>query len=432
MTMAKVAIFGRPNVGKSTLMNRILARREAIVENVSGVTRDRKEADAEWQGREFTLIDTGGWMQGGSELDDKVTVQAEAALAEADVAILVVDARIGVTSEDMQAAAVINRKAKSAMLAANKVDTDALETAVWDFMRLGVGEPFAISSLHGKGVADMLDEVVNRLPAETTPEPSSEEERVFAVAFVGRPNVGKSSLFNLMIGEERSIIHDFAGTTRDTVDTTIDTEIGPIKFLDTAGMRRKSKIDDDTEFYSVLRTLKSVDKADIALLVLDATEGVTQQDQRLAERVDAAGCPIVIVINKIDLIDTQARLDLDDSIKRRLSFLPSPTVHRVSALTSKGVNKIMPSLSDAIEAYSKRVPTKDVNAIVRRAQQAQPAPEGARILYATQGATDPPTFTLFANRKLHETYLRYIERELRSAYEFGSAPIKMRVRLRNE
>lgn len=252
------------------------------------------------------------------------------------------------------------------------------------------------------------------------------------VAVVGRPNVGKSTLFNRLIGEDRSVVHDMPGTTRDTVDTVVATDDGPVRFLDTAGMRRRSKIDEDTEYYSVVRALKAVDTADIALLVIDASEGVTQQDQRLAERVDGAGCPIVIVLNKWDQISTERRLDLADQVERKLSFLPDVPSHRVSALTGAGIDRLLPSLNIAIDAYQKRVPTKKVNDVIRLAQQSQPAPAGGRVLYATQGATDPPTFTLFTNRELPGHYLRYLERSLREGLDFGPTPLKIRVRKRSE
>ncbi len=431
--MNTVVIFGRPNVGKSSLMNRILGRREAIVEDEPGITRDRKVASAEWQGFDFDITDTGGWLASGSELDAKVTDQASKAIESADVCLFVVDGRTGITEEDRAAARSLRTNEDKVILVVNKVDTDDLEALKWDFLQLGLGDPWAISCLHGKGVADMLDEVVSRFDeAPDVVESQEPSERVFAIAIVGRPNVGKSTLFNSLIGEERSITHDMAGTTRDTVDVTVSTEAGEIKFLDTAGMRRKSKIDEDTEFFSALRSLKSIDGADIALLVVDASEGVTAQDVRLAERIDAAGCPIVIVCNKVDLISTESKLSLNDALDRKLSFLPNPKVHKISATSGAGLNKILPSLSDAMGVYTTRIPTQDVNKIIRVAQQAQPAPGGARILYATQGATDPPTFTLFVNRKLHDTYLRYIERKIRESFKLGSTPIKMRVRLRNE
>ena len=435
--LGEVVIVGRPNVGKSTLMNRILGRREAIVEEKPGVTRDRKEVEAEWQGHPFRLVDTGGWLAKGSELDDKVSRQAEAALGSADVILFVVDATTGLTEEDSQAAKRVRDVGKPLLLVANKVDDDAHESNIWDLVKLGLGTPHPVSSIHGRGVADLLDEIIALMPddvdhGEGYVEPETDEERVFSIALVGRPNVGKSTLFNRLIGEERSVVHDMPGTTRDTIDTVVETEIGPVRLLDTAGMRRRARISEDTEYYSVVRSLKAVDRADVALLVIDASEGITQQDQRLAERVDAAGCPIIVVLNKSDLLTTDQREDLSDQLARKLSFLPESGAHRISALTGGGVQKLLPSLRGAIDAYTTRAPTRKVNDVIRRAQQAQPAPGGARVLYATQGAVDPPTFTLFANRAIPDHYLRYLERSLRESFEFGPTPIKMRVRKRSE
>ncbi|MGB5760597.1 MAG: ribosome biogenesis GTPase Der [Acidimicrobiales bacterium] len=436
-SIGEVVIVGRPNVGKSTLMNRILGRREAIVEEKPGVTRDRKEVDAEWQGHEFRLVDTGGWLAKGSDLDDKVSRQAEAALDSADLILFVVDASIGITEEDSQAAKRLRSADRPLLLVANKVDDQAHEANIWDLVSLGLGTPYPVSSIHGRGVADLLDEVVRLLPDIASSDDdhgpdADEEERIFSIALVGRPNVGKSTLFNRLIGQERSVVHDLPGTTRDTIDTVVETEIGTVRFLDTAGMRRRSRISEDTEYYSVVRSLKAVDGADVALLVVDATEGVTQQDQRLAERVDAAGCPTVVVLNKVDLLTTEQREDLTDQLARKLSFLPDAGVHRISALSGRGVQALLPSLRGALDAYQTRAPTRKVNDVIRRAQQAQPAPGGARVLYATQGATDPPTFTLFANRTIPDHYLRYLERMLRESFEFGATPIKMRVRKRSE
>jgi GTP-binding protein len=251
------------------------------------------------------------------------------------------------------------------------------------------------------------------------------------VALVGRPNVGKSTLFNRLIGEERAVVHDLPGTTRDTVDTVVETEDGPIRFVDTAGMRRKAKIDEGTEYYSLVRALQAVDQSDVALLVIDATVGVTAQDQRLAERIDAAGSPIVVLLNKHELLpDAEARADLDWQVSEKLRFIGDAPVLKISALTGKGVHKLLPALSMSIEDYHRRVPTRRVNEVIRAAQQAQPAPHGVKVLYATQAATDPPTFTLFANREVPPTYLRYLERRLRESFDLGATPIKMRVRKR--
>jgi GTP-binding protein len=260
-------------------------------------------------------------------------------------------------------------------------------------------------------------------------DPDTKEPRV---AIVGRPNVGKSTLFNRLVGEERSIVHDLAGTTRDAIDTRIETSDGPIVFVDTAGMRRRSKVERGTEYYSIIRALRAVDESDIALLVIDSTEGVTSQDQRLAERIDASGCPIVVVLNKWEMLAAEQREEVEIELHRRLYFIGDSPIVKLSALTGKNVHRLQPLLTDAITSYHKRVPTKDVNRVVAAAQQQQPAGQGARVLYALQGAIDPPTFTLFVNRELPQTYLRYLERSIREAFEFGSTPIKLRVRTRSE
>jgi GTPase len=347
--------------------------------------------------------------------------------------MMVVDTVTGVTEEDARVASVLQRLPAPVLLIANKVDDVAREGLVWEFMELGLGEPWPVSALHGRGTGDLLDELVSRLPATAEePDPAEEDEgeRVYSVAVVGRPNVGKSTLFNRLIGEDRAVVHDMPGTTRDTVDTVVDTPDGPIRFVDTAGMRRKSKIDEGTEYYSFVRALQAVDRSDVALLVIDATEGVTHQDQRLAERIDVAGCPVIVVLNKWELLDAEERSAVTYQVSQRLGFIGESVVLKISALTGKGVLKLLPALADAISAYQRRIPTKKVNDVIRAAQSAQPGPHGARILYATQGATDPPTFTLFSNKELPATWLRYIERSLREAFDLGATPIKLRVRRR--
>ncbi len=428
-----VAIVGRPNVGKSTLMNRIVGRREAIVEERPGVTRDRKEVEASWLDREFTLVDTGGWMAGGDDLDDKVSRQSEKAIKDADVILFVVDSTVGITDDDAKVAALLRQRTEQVILVANKVDDRNHESAVWELMSLGLGEPASISALHGRGTGDMLDRLIALLP-EPQPEPEvdEEEDRIISVSLVGRPNVGKSTLFNRLIGEDRAVVHDRPGTTRDAIDTVVESEYGPVRFIDTAGMRRKARIDEDTEYYSLVRALKAADAADVALLVIDSTVGVTHQDQRLAERVDAAGCPVVVLLNKWDLCDAETRADVSDQVGMKLHFVGAAPVIKISALTGKNVTRLWPALADTIESYRTRIPTRRVNDVIRAAQQAQPAPGGARVLYATQGATDPPTFTLFANYELPRTWLRYLERRLREDLELGATPIKVRVRKRSE
>jgi len=261
---------------------------------------------------------------------------------------------------------------------------------------------------------------------------AARDDGTVAVAIVGRPNVGKSTLFNRLTGDERSVVHDMPGTTRDTIDTVVETDLGPLRLVDTAGMRRRSKIDEGTEYYSLVRALQAVDEADVALLVIDATEGVTGQDQRLAERIDAAGSPIVVMLNKWDLLDAEARADLRWQVSEKLRFVGDAPVLPVSALSGKGVHKLFPALETSVDAYRRRIPTAKVNAVIRDAQMAQAAPGGARVLYATQGASHPPTFTLFVNRELPQPYMRYLERKLREAFDLGATAVKLRVRRRGE
>ncbi|RZV46204.1 MAG: ribosome biogenesis GTPase Der [Acidimicrobiales bacterium] len=435
MSLPTVAIVGRPNVGKSTLVNRILGRREAIVEERPGVTRDRKEVTAEWMGREFTLIDTGGWMTAseGDALDAKVSKQSEQAIAEADVVIVTADASVGVTADDELVANLVRRVDAPVLLVGNKVDSEAQQHIVWDLLSLGLGDPYPISALHGIGVADLLDEIITQLPEVDEEELDDEEEdRVFSVSIVGRPNVGKSTLFNHLIGEDRAVVHDRPGTTRDAIDTVVETPNGPVRFVDTAGMRRKARVDEETEYYSLVRALRAVDASDVALLVIDSTVGVTAQDQRLAERVDVAGCPTVVLLNKWELLNADERRDMDRMVERKLHFLGESPIIKISAINGKSVHKLWPALQGAITDYSTRIPTRKVNQLIRSAQASQPAPEGGRVLYATQGATDPPTFTLFTNKELPRTYLRYLERRLREEFDLGQTPIKLRVRRRSD
>ena len=435
-----VVLAGRPNVGKSSLMNRIVGRRAAVVEEEPGVTRDRNVLEAEWTGVAFNLVDTGGWLARGDTLDAKISEQAEKAVADADVVLLVVDVTIGVTDEDLEAAKVIRRFGVPVRLVVNKVDDTNRDASIWDFIALGVGDPWPVSALHGRGTGDLLDEIVTILPvtdiarleddfdgAHRALSADASDGAPPRVALVGRPNVGKSTLFNRMIGEERSVVHDMPGTTRDAIDTVVETSDGPLCFVDTAGMRRPSKTDRGTEHHSVLRALDALERAAVALLVIDATVGATHQDQRLAERIGASGCPAVVVLNKWDALETERRDDILYGVSDKLAFLGTAPVLKVSALSGRGTHKILPALHEAVAAYHQRVPTGALNRALRDIQAAHPAP-GARIRYGVQGAIDPPTFTLFATGRLPATYLRYIERGLREHFDLGATPIKMRVR----
>jgi GTP-binding protein len=430
-----VVIVGRPNVGKSTWFNRVIGERAAIVEDRPGVTRDRHRRLAQWLGIEFWIVDTGGWMPSGSELDDKVSRQVEEAVREANLVIFMVDASVGITDEDELIAAWLRRSGVEVLLVANKADNERREQERWEFMSLGLGEPFSVSALHGRRSGDFLDEVVARIPRVERPDDRPEPvgaDGVPRVALVGRPNVGKSTLFNRLVGEERSVVHDMPGTTRDAIDTLVETEDGPLVFVDTAGMRKRSKVDDSAEYYSLVRALKAIDEADVAMLVIDATVGVTSQDQRLAERVDVAGCPILIVLNKWELLESEQRRQVEADLARMLYFIDDAPVLKISALTGKGVHKLRPVLQDAIDQYHRKIPTRDVNKVIAEAQQKQPAGGGARVMFAVQGAADPPTFTLFVNRELPQPYIRYLERSIREAFQFGSTPLKLRVRRKGD
>jgi GTP-binding protein len=438
-----VAVVGRPNVGKSTLVNRILGRREAIVEERPGVTRDRKVLEAEWAGREFTLVDTGGWQAGGVALDKLVSAQAQRAVDEADAVVFVVDVAVGPTEEDADVARLLLRSGTPVVLAVNKVDNDAREADIWEFAGLGFAQPWPVSALHGRGAGDLLDALVMALEPAAAPDVTDEEgleeaelmdqadqPEAISVAIVGRPNVGKSTLFNRLIGDERAIVHDMPGTTRDAIDTLVETPEGPVRFIDTAGMRRRTKEAEGAEYYSMVRALRAIDQATLALLLIDAAEGVTRQDQRLAERVDAAGNPIVIVLNKWDLLDAEAKAKVRAEVADMLGFVSYAPVLEVSALTGRGAHRLYPALAKAVDAYRRRVPTASLNRAIAAAQAAQPAPHGARVLYATQGATDPPTFTLFTSKELPASYMRYLERSIREHFGFGPTPLKLRARRR--
>ncbi len=440
-----VVIIGRPNVGKSTLFNRIIGSQQAIVEDRPGITRDRKVLEASWLEVPFLVIDTGGWMPAGdgTDLDDKVSRQVEEAVDGADVVLFVVDASVGLTDDDSMIANWLRRTRPDVLVVANKADNDRRETDRWEFLSLGLGDPIPVSALHGRRAGDLLDEVIARFPEEAREHrelaeyeqgddwESDDEIAAPRIAIVGRPNVGKSTLFNRLVGSERAVVHDMAGTTRDSIDTLVETDDGPMVFIDTAGMRRKGKIDDSTEYYSMVRALRAIDDADVALLVIDGTEGVTSQDQRLAERVDASGCPILIVLNKWELVSTDDRLDVMTELHRKLAFVGDAPVLKISALTGKNVSRLLPHIQESIAQYHTRVPTRDINKVIAAAQQRAPGPKGAKVLYAVQGATDPPTFTLFVNREIPATYMRYIERTIREEFGLGSTAIKMRVRKRS-
>ena len=430
-----VAIVGRPNVGKSTLFNRLVGRRLAIVDEVPGTTRDRLYADAEWAGKKFTLVDTGGLeLAARDELIAQVRAQAQLAIAEADVIIFMTDVTTGLTAGDEEVAEVLRRSAKPVLLAANKADNPALRQAALEFYRLGLGDPYPISALHGTGTGDLLDQVVASFPAEV------EEEEIEAVriAIVGRPNVGKSSLLNRILGYERAIVHEAPGTTRDAVDTLLDWEGKPVVLIDTAGIRRRGRIEPGVEKYSVLRALRAIDRADVVLLLIDATEGVTAQDAHIAGYILEEAKGVMVVVNKWDLVrkDAHTREEYTRRIRTSLRFLDYVPILFISALTGQGVGRVLPTALRVREERLVRIPTAELNRIVQDAvaRHAPPSKAGKRLkfYYATQASVDPPTFVFFVNdpELVHFSYERYLENRIREHYSFLGTPLKLSFRKR--
>lgn len=428
-----VAVVGRPNVGKSSLVNRVLGRREAIVQETPGVTRDRHAFTAEWRGRSFELVDTGGLEPGAQGLDARVAEQAQVAMDYADVIVLVVDASVGPQADDLVVADMLRRSDKPVLLAANKVDSDREESEAARFYSLGLGEPHSVSALHGRGSGDLLDALLAKLP--DTPSDPDDVWATFAI--VGRPNVGKSSLLNALLGEERSITDATPGTTRDPVDSYIETEDGRrLRILDTAGMRRQVSIKDPLEYFSFIRSRRTLQRVDAVLLVVDVSEGATGLDQRIAEEVVESGRACVIVLNKWDIItkDETDRERLERNMATQLRFLPWARVVRTSALTKRGVDKLIPALLAAVESHRHRMSTSEVNKVIEQAQEMRPAPRSSgrnnRILYAVQADVAPPRFIFFASHRLDETYVRYLEKRIREAEPFEGTPFQMEVRKR--
>lgn len=426
----QVVIVGRPNVGKSSLVNRLAGKRVTVVEEHRGVTRDRKAVEVEWGGLSFDVVDTGGWLEAGDSLEAKVSQQAEAAISTADLVLLVVDVTTGMVDEDTHAARWALRSGRPVLLVVNKVDDALHEASSWEFLNLGAGDPHTVSAQHGRGTGDLLDVIVARLEENRIVDEvaDADDDGALRVAIVGRPNVGKSTLFNQLIGEERSVVHDLPGTTRDAIDTLVSTDVGLIRFIDTAGMRRRAKTEAGLETYAVLRSLDALDRSDIAILVIDATVGATGQDQRLAERISAAGCPSLVVLNKWELVPVDERDAVLATVGEKLAFLGDAPVMKTTATSGKGVHRILPALAVAAADYQMRVPTGALNRAIRDLQMKQPAPTG-KIRYAVQGATEPPTFTLFIAGRLPPTYLRYVERSLRERFALGSQPLRVRVRI---
>ena len=440
MSKPIVAIVGRPNVGKSTLFNIFADSRISIVEDTPGVTRDRLYADAEWLDRKFTMVDTGGIeMQNTDSIAVSIRQQAEVAVREADVILFVCDARTGITNDDMEVAKMLRQSRKPVVLAVNKADTPKQEAEAYEFYNLGIGEPYLISASNRLNLGDLLDAVVEKFPEEGDEDDDSED--VIKVAIIGRPNVGKSSIFNDIICQTRSIVSDVAGTTRDAIDVPVEKDGQTYLFIDTAGMRRKGKIDEPIEKYSIIRTLRAVDRSDVVLLVLNAVEGITEQDKKIAGYAHEAGKGIVIVVNKWDLYPNKTVMSTEEftkQIRHELIFMPYANVVYVSALTQQRISRLPEMIKDAAEANAMRISTSVLNQVVTDAvaMNQPPMEKGKRlkILYTTQVKVKPPTFVIFCNEPeiMHFSYQRYLENQLREAFGFKGTPINIIVRGKNE
>jgi len=428
-----VAIVGRPNVGKSSLLNRFLGRREAIVQELPGVTRDRRERVVDWGDRTFLAVDTGGWeARPESSIAEAVRSQAERAIGLADIVLFVVDGKVGITAEDAEAGKLILASKKPALLAVNKVDNSGEEADLGSFHRLGLGNPFPVSALHGRRSGDLLDALIAILP-ETAAQ-ADEDGTVADVAIVGRPNVGKSTLFNRLVGDPRSIVHDSPGTTRDAVDTLIDLEGTSYRFVDTAGLRRRARVDDETEYYSRVRAIEALRRADVALLVIDASAGVVAADQKVATEIIDAGTACIVLLNKWDLATPEERATTEEGLEDMLAFLDWAPMLRVSALTGQRVQRLPDLLTAVLAQYRRRVSTADLVRLLEAAQARHPHPMAGRrrprVRYATQPRAEPPLFMLFSTHRLMPDYLRYVDRTIRSAYGFKGTPLRMKVQVK--
>ncbi len=436
MSLPIVAVVGRPNVGKSTLINRITQTEDAIVHEMRGVTRDRSYHRADWNGVDFMLIDTGGMAIGeGDRFQHDITSQALMACEEADCIIFLVDGRTGVTEEDQEIARILKRTKTPVILVVNKMDNPQAEDAVWEFYTLGLGDPMPVSSVHGHGTGDLLDEVVARLPE---PEPEEESDDEINVAIIGRPNAGKSSLTNRLTGVERSIVSDVAGTTRDAIDTVVEHEGKKYRIVDTAGIRRKSQIDEDVEYYGFVRSLRAIDRAEVVLLMVDATLGLTDQDQRVAGLAAERGCAMVILINKWDLIEDPNRRDeIRDDIADRMKFVGYAPVISISAKTGRSVHRIWGAIDTVYEGYSRRVSTNQLNKLLTELRDfghvVSKGNKRLRLNYVTQTAIQPPVFTFFANfpEIIDDSYERYLENRIRESFDFTGTPIRLKFKRKN-
>ncbi|QCX27358.1 ribosome biogenesis GTPase Der [Nocardioides jishulii] len=430
-----LAVVGRPNVGKSTLVNRIIGRREAVVEDRPGVTRDRVSYDANWNGRAFTVVDTGGWDPDAEGLAAMISGQAEIAVSLADAVLFVVDATVGITDADAEVVKVLRKSGKPVVLAANKVDDLKTETEAYGLWNLGLGEPFPISALHGRGSGDLLDACLEALP-ELPEERFDEIGGPRRIAIVGKPNVGKSSLLNRLAGEERVVVDNAAGTTVDPVDELIELGGKTWRFIDTAGIRKRVKTASGHEYYASLRTSTAIDRAEVAVLVLDGGQSISEQDMRIIQTIRDAGRAMVIAFNKWDLVDEERRYYLEREIERDLVQVRWAPRINITARTGWHVDRIVPALEKALEGWETRIGTGALNTFLGRLVAEHPHPvrggKQAKILFGTQASTAPPTFILFTSGKLDASYERFIERRLREEFGFVGTPIVLQQRVREK
>lgn len=431
MSLPIVAIVGRPNVGKSTMVNRLAENNEAIVHEMRGVTRDRSYHEADWNGRSFTLIDTGGIEMGSDDaFQGSITSQALAATEEADVIVFLVDGKTGINADDEEVARILRRSKKPVLLAVNKLDSVKQEGELWEFYQLGLGDPRPVSALHGTGTGDLLDEIVSLFPEDKVEEDALDS---INVAIIGRPNAGKSSFTNKLTNDNRSIVSDVAGTTRDAIDTVVEHEGTYYTIVDTAGLRKKSVVHEDVEYYGFVRAMRAIDRAQVVLLVIDATLGLTDQDQRVAGMAAERGCAMVVLLNKWDLVEgPEAKAEIRERIEDRLTFVGYAPVIAISALSGKNVHRIWNAIDTAYQNYSSVISTSRLNVWLQDIREfGHTISKGKRILklkYVTQTGTEPPFFTFFCNHPdlVEPSFERYLENRLRSTFGFEGTPIRLK------